>query len=431
MLWTDEYRVLRFDITCSRSNLCALWWVIMKFLAVILALSVFSGCHGRFLFQDEPKARWEETVDQFWEYVADLSSKAEGMRDNIKSTQLGRELDTLISDSMAELQMYSDDMQSKFGPYAQETAERFQGDLKLLMNKLQTHMEEAKDRVTEYGQELQTMVEQNADDVKNRVNSYVRKLKKRLSKDTQEINKKMATYFEEVQSRTAQGVEDVRERLAPYFDVVRQNAEGKFTTLTELLKTQAEDMKEKLEAQLEELRNRIEKTNENLRATIQDKINWFQQLTTQIQEKKLDLKKPKSDVTLKTTQLVVGEFGRVQLLGDRFRLPVSADVVLGWRGTSGEHAVAEKTNFGVTCQKTESHSELKRRVVRVKLLKVEEGKKRAAAAQPWTLAQCAQWTLQIVSVQPVCVLVVGARSPLSAESAEVSQQSRVEEKCRW
>ncbi|KAG9279449.1 apolipoprotein Eb [Astyanax mexicanus] len=263
---------------------CALWWIIMKFLAVILALSVLSGCHGRFMFQDEPKTPWEETVDKFWEYVADLSSRAEEMKDNIKSTQLIRELDTLISDSMAELQMYSDDMQSKFGPYAQETAEKFHDDLKLLMNKLNMHMEEAKDRMTEYGQELQTMVEQNTEDVKNRVTSYVRKLKKRLSKDTQEINKKMETYFDEVQARATQGVEDVKERLTPYFDVVRQNAEDKFTTIGELLKAQAENVKERLE----QIKEHIEKTKENVHAKVQENIekvqNWFQELQERIQE---------------------------------------------------------------------------------------------------------------------------------------------------
>lgn len=51
------------------------------------------GCQGRFLFQDEPKTKWEEMVDKFWEYVNDVSSKVEEMRKNIQSTELGRELE--------------------------------------------------------------------------------------------------------------------------------------------------------------------------------------------------------------------------------------------------------------------------------------------------------------------------------------------------
>jgi len=154
-------------------------------------------------------------VDQFWDRVSELSSRAEEMRDNIKATQLGRELEwvnataeqtfggksglkkadseihfsTLIGDTMMELQMYKDDMQTKLGPYARETAERFNEDLQLLTSKLRTHMEEARDRVTEYSLELRTMVEQNAEDVKNRANTYAKKLRKRFNKDIQEINK--------------------------------------------------------------------------------------------------------------------------------------------------------------------------------------------------------------------------------------------------
>lgn len=96
---------------------------------------------------------------------------------------------TLISDSMADLQTYIDDVKTKLAPYTDEMAQRVHDDLQLLSNKLRVHMEEAKERITEYSQELQTMVEQNADGLNNKVNTYIHKLKKRLNKDTQEIKK--------------------------------------------------------------------------------------------------------------------------------------------------------------------------------------------------------------------------------------------------
>lgn len=45
------------------------------------------------MFQDEPKTNWENMVDKFWEYVNDVSSKAEDLKKNIQSSQLGRELE--------------------------------------------------------------------------------------------------------------------------------------------------------------------------------------------------------------------------------------------------------------------------------------------------------------------------------------------------
>ncbi|KAF4080459.1 hypothetical protein AMELA_G00171610 [Ameiurus melas] len=240
----------------------------MKLVAVILALSVISGCQGSFLFQYEPKTHWEEMVDTFWDYVNGVSSRAEDMKNSIQATQLGRELDTLISDSMAELQMYTDDLKVKLAPYAEEMAQRVQDDLRLLSNKLRVHMEEAKDRITEYRQELQTIVEQNRDDLQNNVNAYIRKLKKRLNKDTQEIKKKAETFLEEVQARTAQHGDDMNERLKSYFDVVRQNAEDKFNTLKDLLNDQAQQMTEKWE----KLKDQVEQFKMSLYTPFQKKM---------------------------------------------------------------------------------------------------------------------------------------------------------------
>lgn len=96
---------------------------------------------------------------------------------------------TLIQDSMAELAMYKDDLQTKLTPYTQQAAERFGKDLQLLAERLGGHMTDAREQMENYLQELQTMVEQNADDVKARVSTYTRKLRKRLQKDTQDIQR--------------------------------------------------------------------------------------------------------------------------------------------------------------------------------------------------------------------------------------------------
>lgn len=90
---------------------------------------------------------------------------------------------------MAELNVYRADIETKLGPHAKDTSDQLKQDLDLLTNKLQTDMLNAKERSTQYLQELKTMLKQNADDVKNRVNNYIRKLKKRLGTDTDLIRK--------------------------------------------------------------------------------------------------------------------------------------------------------------------------------------------------------------------------------------------------
>ncbi|PWS21070.1 hypothetical protein DKP78_25525, partial [Enterococcus faecium] len=71
----------------------------MKVIAVIVALTVFSSSHGWYL-RDEPKQPWEVAVDRFWEYVADINTKAEEMKKNIESSQLSEDMDKLIKEVM-------------------------------------------------------------------------------------------------------------------------------------------------------------------------------------------------------------------------------------------------------------------------------------------------------------------------------------------
>merc|ERR1712035_250501 len=77
--------------------------VIMRVFAVIFVLAVLSGCHARSVPQDEWKNPWEVTVDKFNDYLTDLNTRAEEMVHEVRSSQISRELDTLIQDSMSEL----------------------------------------------------------------------------------------------------------------------------------------------------------------------------------------------------------------------------------------------------------------------------------------------------------------------------------------
>lgn len=96
---------------------------------------------------------------------------------------------TLISDTMAELAVYREDIQAKLTPYTESATGLLSEDLQLLVNRLQRDMLDAKERSTEYLGELKSMVDQNTDDVQSRISTYIRKLRKRLNKDTEEIRK--------------------------------------------------------------------------------------------------------------------------------------------------------------------------------------------------------------------------------------------------
>ncbi|XP_033950927.1 apolipoprotein Ea [Pseudochaenichthys georgianus] len=241
----------------------------MRVFAVFLGLAVLSGCYARSVPQDEMKNSWEVTVEKFNDYLTDLNSKADSMVKGIKSSQINRELDSLIYDSMSELTQYREDLKTKLGPFTLEAAGSLGRDLQRTFGKLDWHLLEAREQMKKYRLELTTMMEQNTDDVRVRVSAYSRKLKKRLNKDTQSIKRTVEELFGNLHSSTSNNMEGMKERFDPFFAQVRDNVQAKISTLGDLFHDTTEDMKDC-----------IETTAEDLRSTLQDKFeelkNWFQ-----------------------------------------------------------------------------------------------------------------------------------------------------------
>ncbi|XP_061919928.1 apolipoprotein Eb [Entelurus aequoreus] len=262
----------------------------MKAVALVLALAVITGCSARVVRQaDATPKSWEEGVERFWQHIAQLNQKADGVMQTIKTSQLNRELDTLITDTMAELTAYKDNIQAKLSPFATASTGQLTTDLQLLGNRLQKDMLDAKERSTEYLGELRSMVEQNTGDVHNRIGAYTNKLKKRLSKDTEDIQNIVATYLGEIQSRTSQNLDNVRQGLEPYVQQASDTTNQKLSDISTLLQSQATGLGRQLESQAEGLRTQLEATAEELRTSLEGKIDElteiFAPLATQIRDK--------------------------------------------------------------------------------------------------------------------------------------------------
>ncbi|CAG6014847.1 unnamed protein product [Menidia menidia] len=237
----------------------------MKAVALILALAVITGCNARAVRQaDTSLARLQGSVDRFWQYISELNHKADGVVETIKASQLSRELDTLISDTMAEMAVYKQDIHTKLAPFAATSTDQLAEDLQLLANKLQKDMTDAKERSTEYLGELKAMVEQNSDDVRNRVNTYTNKLRKRLTKDTEEIRDTVTTYMGELHSRTSQNLGAVKEQVHPFVQQASGTATQKLSDISSLIQTQAESIKTYLESQMSVMRTSVDEELEKL-----------------------------------------------------------------------------------------------------------------------------------------------------------------------
>uniref|UniRef100_A0A8C5NDQ6 Apolipoprotein E n=1 Tax=Gouania willdenowi TaxID=441366 RepID=A0A8C5NDQ6_GOUWI len=228
----------------------------MRLFALILALAVFAGCHGRRLPQNDAQSSWEAAVNKVKDYFTNLGEKIEELMNDMKKSQITRELDTLIQDTMDELNKYKNYIEKKLAPYAKEATEEAVRDLQRLYDKLYQHMKEGKDQMEKYGEELQVMMEQNVDDVRARVSAYTRKLRKRLQKDTQEIQRHISSYFEDIQASASNQLNGIRS------------------------KSQTNKVKEKLQDMAEDIKDRLGNTGKNLWSALGEKMKelkkWFQ-----------------------------------------------------------------------------------------------------------------------------------------------------------
>ncbi|MGH0189459.1 UNVERIFIED_CONTAM: hypothetical protein FKN15_035876 [Acipenser sinensis] len=214
-----------------------------------------TGTHARAVPKSELQGKWEESVDKFWEYVNKVATTADDFVDQIKGSQVSKELDGLITDTMGELNIYADDLQNKLAPFTQDAAAKFGRDVAALRGKLQGDMDEVKGKMAQYAEELRLMVGQNAEEVRSRISMYTRKLKKRLNKDTEELRRREVLKI---------ALHDGQSSECPprHGDVIIAESAPQDVTLTERfnnfqtkVETLTQDLTEKTKAAVEELHN--------------------------------------------------------------------------------------------------------------------------------------------------------------------------------
>lgn len=77
----------------------------------------------------------------------------------------------------------------------------------------------------------------------------------------------------ELQSRASQNMDAVKESVEPYVRQAGENANKKFTDISESLKTQAQGLGQQLEAQAEGLRAQLADATQDLRTTLEAKLD--------------------------------------------------------------------------------------------------------------------------------------------------------------
>ncbi|XP_064359587.1 apolipoprotein E [Dromaius novaehollandiae] len=173
----------------------------MKLWVALLGAALLAGCRAE-QGPEEPRAGWEAAVDSFWEYVAQLGQAVENGTARVKSSEIGRQLDGLIAETMEELEAQVAELQAKLGPSG-EAGAGLRRDVEELGGRLRAELVEARGRAAQYGAEARAVLQQGAEDLRSRLAAYARKLRKRLAKDAEELRSRLAAAAGEVRARAA------------------------------------------------------------------------------------------------------------------------------------------------------------------------------------------------------------------------------------
>ncbi|XP_062454728.1 apolipoprotein E [Rhea pennata] len=230
----------------------------MKLWVALLGATLLAGC-GAELGPEEPRAGWEAAVDAFWEYVAQLGHAVENGTVRVKSAQIGRKLDGLIAETMAELEAQAVELQAQLGPGG-EASVGLQRDVEELGGRLRAEMAEARGRVAQYGAEAQAVLQQGAEDLRGRLAAYTRKLRKRLAKDTEELRSRLAAAASKVQARVAERAAALRQGLPPL------RAAPRLAALGQVLGEQGLRVQQGLQEAVQELRASLDGAVQGLRS---------------------------------------------------------------------------------------------------------------------------------------------------------------------
>ncbi|XP_076987604.1 apolipoprotein E isoform X2 [Tamandua tetradactyla] len=254
----------------------------MKILWAVLVVTLLAGCQADTelelevpLGQEQPSKPWELALRRIWEYLRWVQTMTDEVQDELRSTQVNKELTTLIEETMKEVRAYKSELDDQLGPVAEETRARLSKELQAAQDRLASDMEDLRGRLEQYRNEVKVMLGQNTDELRTRLSSHLRKMRKRLLRDAQDLQKRLAVYRAGAQEGAERSVGTIRERLWPLLQQGRLRAATVSSLVGQPLRERAQRLRGRLEEMGAQARDRLEEVREQMeevRAQAHDRL---------------------------------------------------------------------------------------------------------------------------------------------------------------
>ncbi|CAL8289950.1 unnamed protein product [Merluccius merluccius] len=240
---------------------------------VVLAIAVFSGCHGNIFYADEPKPQLEVLTDAFWDYVAKATQTADDTLQMIRKSQLGQDVNSRLTESADVASQYVVTLHKQLSPMAQDLVLTISVEAELLRERLSQDLSSVRGTLEPYAEEMKTKIQQRVEQLKQELAPYAEsldsealkttlvqkseELKISLEQSVKELQSQTGPYTEELKQRVDQHLRDFLETVTPMADTVQVEMAQRAQMVKQVVAPYAEDLREKLDPYAQDLQAQL------------------------------------------------------------------------------------------------------------------------------------------------------------------------------
>uniref|UniRef100_A0A9J8CP14 Uncharacterized protein n=1 Tax=Cyprinus carpio carpio TaxID=630221 RepID=A0A9J8CP14_CYPCA len=221
---------------------------------VVLALAVFTGCQANLFYADEPKPQLEQLTDAFWSYVAKATQTAEETVKMIRSSQLGQEVNTRLTQSGNMASEYAVTLKKQMDPLTEELMTKITKEAEVLRERLGQDLMNARDKLEPYADNLKSQIQQRVEELRTAMAPYADSL------DSETLKATLLQKSEELRGNLEQSVKELQEfqkTLTPLTEDLQTQIRERAQMVQKSLTHYAEDLREKLDPYAQDLQAQL------------------------------------------------------------------------------------------------------------------------------------------------------------------------------
>ncbi|KAA0703232.1 hypothetical protein E1301_Tti006971 [Triplophysa tibetana] len=219
---------------------------------LVLTLAVFTGCNANLFSADEPKPQLEQLTDAFWSYVAKATHTAEETVQMIRSSQLGQEVNSRLTQSADMASEYAVTLRKQVDPLTEELMTKITKETEVLRERLGQDLITVREKLEPYADNIKSQIQQRVEDLRAAMAPYADSL------DSESLKATLLQKSEELRGSVEQSVKELQAQLEPY----------------------TADIKEKVDQHLQEFQKTVSPMTEDLQAQIAERAKMVQESLT-------------------------------------------------------------------------------------------------------------------------------------------------------